>query len=149
METVTPPKQPKKSVFSSYRLTRKQKRIWLSIIAVLLLLSLIAGLVGFGYNRSYENGRQSDERPELNNQSPQTQNLFSSFTGMVTENKDKKLSVQSAQGEKVVVTLNDQTKIIKESTILTSKDITKDQKVTIFTQGSDDGLVASRVVFRD
>lgn len=132
------------------KLTKKQKLIVLVIVIVVALAGILYLIGNSIYNKGYNAGMQQGKKEAtsaglLSNIS----NPFQSVSGRVVEVKDDKITVVTTKGDNKTVKIDKSTKITKKTTILTQSDLKKDQKVTIFTQGKDKDITATRIVLRD
>jgi Cu/Ag efflux protein CusF len=148
---ITPASQASKS--KKPKLTAKKKRILLILVAILLGVGLLAGTYKLGYNNGFskgeEKGKKSAAKSNLGDFFNSSANPFRSVTGEVKSVTNDTLEVNSSRGEVETVKINDKTKITKKTTTLKVSDIKPDQKVTVFVQGQDGDLTATRIVVRD
>lgn len=141
----------KKPFYKKFRLTPKQKKVWKILLIILLTLSLFGGVYGVGYNKGYKTGEKAGKKSgqtTASNLFSNLQNPFQTVTGKVVKLDDNKLAVTTTKGETKTVTITDKTKITKKTETLSTADLKKDVSVTIFTQGEDNNLQATRIVVK-
>jgi hypothetical protein len=101
-----------------------------------------------GFSKGEEKGHEANTS-SVNDFFNSSSNPFRSLTVKVKEVKDDSITIDTTRGETKTVKLNDKTKITKETDTLKASDLKPNQRITIFTQGSEDKLTATRVVVRD
>lgn len=135
---------------SGSKLTKTHKIILLSIVAVIitggLLYVLGKSIYDKGYSAGLEKGKKEVTSAGLLSN---IANPFQTVSGRVVEVKDDKITVVTVKGEKKTVNISKSTKVTKKTTTLATSDIKKDQKVTIFLQGKDANVTATRIVLSD
>lgn len=145
------PKTTKTGFIKKFRLTPKQKKIWTVILTTLLVLAILAGVYGYAYNKGYKNGEAAGKKNTAANASDifnNVQNPFKTLTGQVEKVEGETVTITTSKGETKTVKLTDKTKITKKTETLNKDSLTKGTKVTIFTQGEDSNISATRVVVR-
>jgi hypothetical protein len=148
---IAPANQTSKS--KKPKLTAKQKKLLVVLVAILLGIGLLAGAYKLGYDKGFtkgeEQGKKTTRSSSLNDFFNNTSNPFRSVSGEVKSITADKIEVNSNKGEVQTIKITDKTKITKKTTTLKVADVKPDQKVTIFTQGKDNDLTATRIVVRD
>jgi len=130
--------------------SKKQKKILIILVVLLLTVGLLIYIGNTIYNKGYSAGLKKGKKDAttsglLNN----ITNPFQSVSGKVVELKNNKITVLTTKGEKKTIDLSKTVKVSKKTATLTVNDIKKDQKVTVFVQGKDDDITATRIVLRD
>ena len=121
----------------------------LAIVAVLLIL---AGIYAIGYKVGDKSGydrAKSESNTSVAELFNNTPNPFNSISGKVDSVSSNSITVLTTKGDKQKVKVNDKTRISKNTDVLSIKDISKDTKVTVFTNGEKDNLTATRILVRD
>lgn len=143
-------KKDKLKFVKQFRFTPKEKKLWKVALGTLLLVALIAGLVGAGYNRGYQAGKKAGVTTKnpydfLNSEN----NPFRSFSGTVSDVTKDSVTVDTNQGKKETIKITDKTKVTQKTETRAVSDITKGKKITVFAQGSGGDRAATRIVIRD
>lgn len=143
------PKSNKKN-----RLTARQKKLALCLVAILLVAAGACGIYKLGYNKGhdagYKTGKEAGEKSVKNSSDifKSIQSPFNTLTGVVENIDGDNLTIDTSKGERQTVKLTDKTKITKKTDTLKRDALNKGTKVTIFTQGKDKDLSATRIVVR-
>ena len=149
---ITPASQTDKKT-KRRSVTSKQKKLILILVTILLGVGLIAGAYKLGYDKGFtkgeEQGKKSSRSTGLSELFSNPTNPFRSVSGEVKTVTTDKIEVNTSRGEVKSIKITEKTKITKKTTTLKVSDIKPDQKVTIFTQGQENDLTATRIVLRD
>lgn len=130
--------------------TKTHKIVILSIVAMFItggiLFVLGKSIYDKGYSAGLEKGKKEATSAGLLSN---IANPFQTVSGRVVEVKDDKITIVTMKGENKTVNISKSTKVTKKTTTLAVSDIKKDQKVTIFLQGKDANVTATRIVLSD
>ena len=135
-----------------FRLSFKTNNIIIPAIILVAIILIIIGVYAIGYkvgDKSGYNRAKSETKTNVADLFNNTPNPFNTVSGKVDSVSSNSITIQTTKGEKQKVIVNDKTRISKGTTVLTIKDISKDTKVTVFTNGEKDNLAATRVLVRD
>lgn len=134
---------------------RTKKGVLIGAIAVLLLGSIICVSYKVGYDKGHDNGLETGKK-EASSKSDKLSDIlkgsnspFKFDSGVLQEVKKDSVIIDTSDGERKTVKLNDKTKITKKTDTLSVSDLKKGQKVTIYNDGNQDNPTATRIVLRD
>lgn len=140
-------KQPNHRLFSKLRLTVKQRKIWLSILAAFSLVVAAGGLYGAGYNTGYATANK--KYPKMSKELSNLQLPFQPIKGTVDSINGKSLTILTDQGEKKSLTLTTSTRIVMKTEARNVNDLKKKTNVIALTQGPSDNLIATRIMIQN
>lgn len=149
---ITPASQTTKKS-KNRKLTPQQKKLVIIVLTILISVGLAAGAYKLGYDKGFtkgeEQGKKAARSAGFNNLFNSPNNPFRSVSGEVKSISNDKIEVNTNQGDVKTIKIIDTTKITKKTDTLKVSDVKTDQKVTIFTQGQENDLTATRIVVRD
>lgn len=137
---------------SKFKLSFKTNNMIIPAFALVGIGLIIIGVYAIGYkvgDKSGYNRAKSETKTNVADLFNNTPNPFNTVSGKIDSVTSNSLTILTTKGEKQKVIINDKTRISKGTTVLTIKDISKDTKVTVFTNGEKDNLAATRVLVRD
>lgn len=135
----------------SKKLSSKQKKLILALVAILLVILAFCGVYKYSYNKGYKAGEANAKKNTASNAQDligNIQNPFKTQTGQVEKLEGETLTITNSKGETKTIKITNSTKITKKTETLNKDALTKGTKVTIFTSGEGDNLSATRVVVR-
>ena len=145
----------KKVVFwlKHFEPSKLQSKISKSVYLAILFVIVIIASFQVGYIRGTKKGSDLANSKKNNTVSGHLPGLFDSpinsprtITGKVRAVSNSKIEIDSSRGKTVSLAVTSNTKVTRKKDVLTMKDISKDQRVTIFTSGNQDSLTATRLV---
>lgn len=138
-----------------FHLSSKQKKIWGSVFAVVLILIAFAGVYKYSYDKGYDKGYKAGEQAGKKSSTSSAkdlfnniQNPFKTIVGTIEKVEGDKVTLSTSNGETKVIKLTDATKITKKTETLKRDSLTKGTKITVMTQGEGNDVSATRIVVR-
>lgn len=128
---------------------KRNKKVLLILLAILLAGVVLYGTYHSGYNKGYTEGKKhASSTSSLENLLKNPTMPFHTVTGEIKSVSGNSVTINTSKGEVKTIPLNDNTKITQKTTTLKTSDLKAGQKVTVFTNGDDKNVTATRIVLR-
>lgn len=129
-----------------FTMTPLQKDVWTSTLLAIILVVGFISVYSFGYKEGYKYG-------DINNSSDPFSNFFNNSTsgiapisGLIVDISNDKITIDSAKGERQELKITEKTKVTKKGETYSLSDVKKNQRVTVYTGGSNNSTEAIRIV---
>lgn len=134
----------------SIQLSPTAKKIIFGILGTVIVIALFICTYKYGYNKGYKKGEEAGKKASVSTKPTDLlkglDNPFKTLTGTVEKFEGDTLTMTTSKGETKTVKVNDKVKITKKTETLNTSALKKDTKVTVFTNGDEKNLVATRIV---